>query len=60
MPSWDIRAIHFVLHAYSEKSEHYEKVHCFNVLVHRKYTSTDFMNSSFVGKAGKQLANFAW
>jgi len=60
MRSWHIRAIHFVLHAYKEKSEHYEKVHSFNVLVHRKSTSTDFMNSSFVGKVGELLANFAW
>ena len=52
--SWDIRAIHLVLNAYSEKTEHYETLHSSNVLVHKKSTFTDFMNTSFLGKVGEQ------
>jgi len=51
--------IHLVLHAYSETTEHYEKLHSLNVLVHRKSTCTDLTNTSFVGKVGEQSANSA-
>ena len=54
-----MRAIHLVLNASSEKTEHYETSHSFNVLVYRKSTSTDFMNTSFLGKVGEQSANSA-
>ena len=51
--------IYLVLNAYSEKTEHYEKLHSFNVLVHRKSTSTNFMNASFVGQVNEQSGNSA-
>jgi len=57
--SWDIKAIHLVIHAYSEKTEHYKTLHSFNALDHKKSASTDFMNSSFLGKVGEQSANSA-